>query len=178
MALDVKLVTVDAGVPDLDRTVIFRNTKYDIAGDRGITTYPLKILKVFQRFFGTTLGSYAIPPVIALDWGTTIEVFNVECILRGTGADPLSNVEAQIQDLRAFFKGNTMLANHVFLYIGDELSTIDYAINPDFSIKEILFSGPGIEGKVGKYKFKWISKEFAIVKLTFDFYQCIDLDVF
>jgi len=168
MALDVKIETDDSDA-SLDMTVTFRNVMYEIGGNRGIQTYPLKLLKAFQTWFEAIVGTFAVPPTIMLDFGSTIETISLVCYLKGVGSDPVDNVESQIQTLREFFCVNCGLAEYTKLYIGTQLHDLPYVIG---------YSNDFIEGKVNKYKFKWVSKEFAIVRLDIEYVPGIDLEIF
>ena len=173
MAYDATLYTEEddpALKAELERTFHLNLQEWTLDGDRGVSVFPLKTIKVLQDFFRLVDGHFTMPPVILTDFGATVETWRVKCILVGTGADPVANVEGRVQSLRVFIKMRSYLADRCFLKIGSGFNN---------STDDLIYRGAdeGVEGKVATYSFHWISKRFKIVEFSFKFQAGLEIDV-
>jgi hypothetical protein len=173
MALDVTIETEDDSDSSLNETITLRNVKYDVDFDRGVKVFRLKILRVFQNALKAIGFGYVWPPVVALDGGSTVWYYNLECYLvgnRGAANGPVHDVERQMVEMQEFFERKCYIADRCYLKIGDRIASS--------TNRFVWRSGKGIEGKIMNGKFQWVSKQQGIIKLTFKFLDCIDLDLY
>jgi len=173
MAVDVTLTTYDYTDSSLNDSLTLKNVKYDLAFDRGVKIYRMKIVRVLQEMLKLSLGEYKVPPVIALDTGSTIYTYHLECILKGNPNatyGPVDDVERQMIEIQDFIDTKAYIADMCFLKIGRRIASR--------GVKLTYRYGRGVEGKIMKGKFTWVSKEHAIIKFSFDFVDCVDLDLY
>ena len=141
---------------------------YDYKLERGIQKFPLKILKVFSRFFNALMGDYPLPPVLITDFGSTMEVFNLRCII-DEGSTDLT--EAKMVEYSVLIRRNSFIASRTYLKIGDHVKNV----LPDV----VVYPGNhGKEGKIGDVEFKWKGEAHRYVVMTLPFHVGIELDVF
>lgn len=172
MAYDATLYTEEddpALKAQLEETFHLNLQEWTLDGDRGVSVFPLKTIKVLQDFFNLVDGSFHMPPVILTDFGATVEVWRVKTILVGAGVDPVNSVETKVQGLRKFIKMKSYLADRCFLKIGSSFNN---------TTDDLIYRGDeGVEGKVATYSFHWISKRFKIVEFSFKFQAGLEIDV-
>lgn len=151
----------------INKTITFSCVDYDWSLDRGISVFPLKILKVFSQFFNALLGDYPIPPVLITDFGSTIEKFTLRVVIdEGTTDASEAKAVEYSKDLRS----RSFIADRTYLRIGDNI----VSAWPDF----IVWAGKGREGKIGKVDFKWKGERYRFLEMTIEFVPGVELDFF
>jgi len=171
MALDVTISTNDIDASLVD-SITLKNVKYSIKFDRGVKIFRLRMLKAFEAVFKTTMGDYIIPPVVAVDGGSTLWTYSLECYLKGNPAaanGPVDDVEAQMMVIKNFIELKSYLASVTTLQIGNQIKESGH---------EMVLRGGGVEGKLMNGQFDWISEKHGIIKFTVQFVGCVDLSFF
>ena len=164
---DVKLEFEDDTDASLNATLTLDCVDYDRELDRGIQTFPLKILKVFSQFFNALTGNYILPPVLITDFGSTIEKFDLRVII-DEGSTDLT--EAKAEEYADYIKVNSFIADRTYLKIGDNY------VNKSNML--LYRPGKGMEGKVGTVRFKWKGESYRYIEMTIPFHVGVELDVF
>lgn len=172
--MDVILKTVDSDDSSLDGVEITLNVvSYKSNGNRGITAFPLKTLKLVEWVFKVSTGAYFTSPTVLLDFGSIMRTWNVSAVLTApkTESNPIEYVEGKAVELFEFFNTTSFLADATLLKIG---AVTDSTYDPFTDSSDTEY----IEGKINTYDIDWDEKTCNMVRVKFEFIQGIDLDLF
>ena len=166
--LDATITCVD-GDPNYAGVETFKVESYEYSVVRDITTYNIKIFKALSQL----LGGIQLPN-LALDFGTSIELFNLKCTIAnevavGGDALPADPMEKRMMELSRFVRIKCFNAGECYLRIGTY-------VTGDGSRAGVDDPDKGIEGKPTKILFKYNSAEGKLT-FTLEFKVCMDLEV-
>jgi hypothetical protein len=169
MTIDISLFTKDGDDPGLEFEHFLKCTSYKVGGKRNVLRFPIKLLKVMNDIYKIVSGDYDIPPVIAIDTGSTVRTYTVEFYLAGVGDDPVDDVEEKADVLMEFIERDSWMADQLFLQIGDHVTKdhSSFALMPN-----------AMEGKIVDYEFEWEEKASKMLKCKIEFLACHEIDWF